>query len=437
MSSRSPESLARRIAALIAVTVVLAMTVLVGATVFFASAALFDSVPLLTLWAIVTVIVCSYGAGRLWARIARRRVPAFRLLAGAAIVGLVCAAAGYTLIGRAAHRDDHAAVSASNYWDLPTGSTIAYRHLPAATATSRSLPVIFLHGGPGTAGDGLPPASAELAAAGYDVYAYDQVGSGRSSRLSDVLDYTVDRQVRDLEAIRQAIAADRIVVIGQSWGGILAARYAAAYPDRVAGVVVSSPGALWSPEYPDGSDGNIRARETPAMTARLDETGSSPRVLAVSVLQAINPVAAHNFWTDDEADDLFRRQLEVLAPLAQAPGRRADLVPASPPGYWVNQMTGVDLASVDDPRPALRSVHVPVLVMRGQYDYKSWPVTREYRDTFPNSTMALIPDAGHAIAADRPELYTATVLAFLTDGRPALPRYEGAEPPPGFANAAR
>ncbi|MBP1160691.1 alpha/beta fold hydrolase [Rhodococcus sp. PvR099] len=437
MASRSPESLGRRITSLIVVTVALVLTALAGAAVFFASAALFDSVPMLTLCAIITVIVCSYGAGRLWARMARKPVPALNLLACATIFGLVCAATGYALVGRAAHQDDRAVVSASSYWDLPTGSNIAYRHLPAAGSATRSMPVIFLHGGPGTAGDGLPPSSAELAAAGYDVYSYDQVGSGRSSRLSQVEDYTVDRQVRDLEAIREVIAADRIVVMGQSWGGILAARYAAAHPDRVAGIVVSSPGALWAPEYPDGSDGNIRAHETPAMTAQLEETGSSPRVFTASVLQAINPVAAHSFWTDNEADEMFRRQLEILAPLAQAPDRRADLVPASPPGYWVNQMTGADLASVDDPRPALRNLRVPVLVMRGQYDYKSWPVTREYRDTFPNSTMVLIPDAGHAIAADRPELYTATVVAFLTDGRPALPRYEEAEPPPGFANASR
>ncbi|MFE3289631.1 alpha/beta fold hydrolase [Rhodococcus sp. NPDC059234] len=100
-------------------------------------------------------------------------------------------------------------------------------------------------------------------------------------------------------------------------------------------------------------------------------------------------------------------------------------------------MTGADLATVDDPRPALREVHVPVLVLRGQYDYKAWPVTREYRDTFPNSTMVLVPDAGHAVAADRPDLYSATVVTFLTDGPSALPRYDGVEAPPGFADAAR
>ena len=91
MASRSPESLGRRITSLIVVTVALVLTALAGAAVFFASAALFDSVPMLTLCAIITVIVCSYGAGRLWARMARKPVPALNLLACATIFGLVCA----------------------------------------------------------------------------------------------------------------------------------------------------------------------------------------------------------------------------------------------------------------------------------------------------------------------------------------------------------
>ncbi|MEV4356383.1 alpha/beta fold hydrolase [Nonomuraea sp. NPDC049625] len=57
-----------------------------------------------------------------------------------------------------------------------------------------------------------------LAAAGFDVYAYDQLGAGRSTRLSDVTGYTVARHVADLEAIRRTIGADRIVIVGQRTG---------------------------------------------------------------------------------------------------------------------------------------------------------------------------------------------------------------------------
>jgi hypothetical protein len=57
----------------------------------------------------------------------------------------------------------------------------------------------------------------QFAADGFRVYLYDQVGSGLSSRLR-VRDYTLERDVADLEAIRQQIGADRLILIGHSWG---------------------------------------------------------------------------------------------------------------------------------------------------------------------------------------------------------------------------
>jgi pimeloyl-ACP methyl ester carboxylesterase len=82
------------------------------------------------------------------------------------------------------------------------------------------------------------------ALAGFDVYAYDQIGAGRSARLADVKAYTVARHVADLEAIRTTIGAEKIVLIGNSWGGTLAANYLAAHPEHggQAGLVVSHAG---------------------------------------------------------------------------------------------------------------------------------------------------------------------------------------------------
>ncbi|MER7130866.1 hypothetical protein, partial [Streptosporangium saharense] len=62
------------------------------------------------------------------------------------------------------------------FWDLPTGSRIAYVALRAAQP--RPTPVIFLHGGPGTPDEGLPEVGTELTALGFDVYSYDQLGAG-------------------------------------------------------------------------------------------------------------------------------------------------------------------------------------------------------------------------------------------------------------------
>ena len=67
-----------------------------------------------------------------------------------------------------------------------------------------------------------------------------------------------------------------------------------------------------------------------------------------------------------------------------------DTVPEDRPagvGFWVNAMTVRDARRIVDPRPALRSVDRPVLVLRGQCDYQRWEGTREYRDVFPNAVL--------------------------------------------------
>lgn len=129
------------------------------------------------------------------------------------------------------------------YWELPTGSRIAYLRLPAV-GPAQATPIIRLHGGPGGYAVTNQRAVAffgHLAQDGYDVYLYDQIGSGLSARLDDPREYTLTRSVANLEAIRQAIGADQLILLGESWGATLAANYMAAYPDHVGRVIFSSP----------------------------------------------------------------------------------------------------------------------------------------------------------------------------------------------------
>jgi proline iminopeptidase len=83
-----------------------------------------------------------------------------------------------------------------------------------------------------------------LARDGHDVWSYDQRGSGRSSRLDDPSGYSTALAVADLERVRQAIGAERIILIGHSYGAYLAAAYIAHHPGRVEQAVFTSPGGL-------------------------------------------------------------------------------------------------------------------------------------------------------------------------------------------------
>ncbi|MGW3289634.1 alpha/beta fold hydrolase [Streptomyces sp. NPDC001002] len=357
---------------------------------------------------IAALIVCC--ALPVYAGVRRRVVTA---LITAAVLLTTALAAYATVLQPLDEAAPHPRSRPTGYWELPTGSRLAYT-LQRAQGTPRATPVIVLHGGPGTPGDGPDPLERLLTTRGYDMYSYDQLGSGRSGRLADPTGYTVARQVADLEAVRARIGADRVVLMGASWGATLAAEYLAAYPDHVSRMVLTSPGVLWAPAWKDRSEGDIWDRLTPDQQRRLDELEASPRLLAWSLLMEANPRAAHALVPDAEIDPVFAKLLTIAAPAATChPDRPLTDLPESVPGFYANQLTTADQLTVRDPRPALRRVHVPTLILRGSCDYKNPGIAREYDEVLPDSTLVTVPDAGHLIDMEQPDVYRRAVTGFV------------------------
>ncbi|MEV6932729.1 alpha/beta fold hydrolase [Dactylosporangium sp. NPDC051485] len=423
-------TLLRRCAGGVLLPVAVVCAVAAGAAGFFATAAATAWIPLLCAAGLVALSAVAYLLA--WPAFAllavrRRRRAATTFAAGVAVV--VGGLAAVTVFRPGPHPAAPAPPAGVRFWDLPTGSRIAYAHA-AATGTPRPAPVIFLHGGPGTPGDGMPRAGTTLAADGFEVYAYDQLGAGRSTRLGDVTGYTVARQVADLEAIRVTIGADKIILIGQSWGGSLAAQYLAAHPQHVARAVFTSPGPIWPGAYPDdGGGGDPWARLSADQRERRDDLLSSPRVAVQSILQAINPNAAHALVGDDEADALLHTIAVLGKDTTGCPGASAAKVHDNHQGFYVNQLTVEDFAHVPDPRPALRQLRVPALIMRGECDFVPWVETYEYRRTLQQATLVYLPHTGHSLESGQPDAYVALLRAYLRDEPLPLPAYTSADPP--------
>ena len=105
-----------------------------------------------------------------------------------------------------------------------------------------SLRLLLLHGGPGCTHEYFEAADSWLPAAEVEYYYYDQLGSGWSDVPADESLWDLPRFVDEVEQVRLTLGLERdsFVLLGHSWGGILAAEYALAHGEHLKGLVISN-----------------------------------------------------------------------------------------------------------------------------------------------------------------------------------------------------
>jgi proline iminopeptidase len=94
----------------------------------------------------------------------------------------------------------------------------------------QGVPVLFLHGGPGTGA--TPTHRRFFDPQAYRIVIFDQRGAGRSTPLAEVRNNTTELLVQDIEALRQLRSIERWHLFGGSWGSTLAIAYAETHPGR-------------------------------------------------------------------------------------------------------------------------------------------------------------------------------------------------------------
>jgi pimeloyl-ACP methyl ester carboxylesterase len=113
------------------------------------------------------------------------------------------------------------------------------------------VPVVFWHAlGPDASGAELSDVAAVLAEAGFHVVALDGPGFGKSPLLPPER-YRLASLVAILDELVEQLELDRPVVMGHSWGGAVAVRYAAAHPEDVRAVVLLDSGHIDYCDLPD------------------------------------------------------------------------------------------------------------------------------------------------------------------------------------------
>lgn len=292
-------------------------------------------------------------------------------------------------------------------WRTPDGGWLAHGVVRAAQATGS--PVVVLHGGPGVPDTaGLLEVYGPLAGLGHDVWAYEQRGAGRSSRLADPSGYGVELDVADLELVRRSIGAERMILVGHSYGAYLATAYAAEHPERVERAVLTSPGDL----DPARAAGNPLDRLSPSQGWDVYRELLSPRALLTYALVQVNPAAARALAGDAEVDARQDRVVSAASPGLHCPGASRREIHGT--GFYANTARSAWRRPPDpDLRERLGHPDIPVLVITGECDYLDRQAAAGYLTAYPDSRLLHLPGAGHDLYLDQPETVRAAVADFL------------------------
>lgn len=255
--------------------------------------------------------------------------------------------------------------------------------------------VVLVHGGPGLSLEAMA-AYEDLVEADLRVVSYDQRGAGRSSDPSDGR-FDLAAHVADLEAVRRSAGADTVSLIGQSWGGAIAAAYTGEHPERVEALVLvgavpldvdvflegqarfrSHLGALQrdgvvADPLPEPADGSCLPAFEAALPAYVSEADLVPRLEGLSCDAATSRATYDAFVSSD------------LAHEARSLGR----------------------------------FRGPVLVVAGEHDAfgPAWAARNARLFTDAAVETHIVDDAGHLVGAEQPESLLSLVRSFLARER--------------------
>ena len=252
--------------------------------------------------------------------------------------------------------------------------------------------LIVVHGGPGVSHEYTRPL-ARLATLGLRVAFWDQRGVGASTRVAPGAQ-TLAGQVRDLDALRRSLGADTVVLAGQSWGGLVALRYALDHPARVRALLLLDAVPASSDELQEAF-ARFHARRR-AYVAR----GLVPAVLP-----------------PPRGDDCGPAQL-ALAPLYYHDPSHplARSLGGSSCREGVLDATWRNIGEFDL-RPALASLAPPALVLSGASDPFGPEMARDLAAALPATrrTVRELPRCGHNGFNECPEPYFDAITRFLSE----------------------
>ncbi len=259
-------------------------------------------------------------------------------------------------------------------------------------------PALFLHGGPGV---GISPGYRRFFdPEHYRVVLVDQRGAGRSTPHAEIRENTTWHIVDDLEKIRQELGIENWIVMGGSWGSLLALCYSIKYPASVAAMIIR--GIFLGRQFE--IDWIHRSRGAALIYPDEWEKYNA------AVFDATDKVAAYCELLNDESKDIrlaaarswtrWEASIMTLFPdpaaLEEMISDHSALSIARIESFFTANNFFLDSENfVLDNADAIATL--PCCIVHGRYDTICPPISAwELHNALPNSSLTIVPNGAHS-----------------------------------------
>ena len=275
----------------------------------------------------------------------------------------------------------------------------------------RGPPLVVVHGGPGASHDYLLPSLYRLASS-YRLVFIDERGSGRSPRLEDPKQYTVEKMADDVEAVRAALQLGKIALLGHSYGGVVVQAYAFKYQANLSHLILASTFSS--------------TRELNEALGRMKQAMPADRRARLEALEKAGLFGKGEIWEHGRYTDEYAKLAWGVGYFPALYGARPepnyDPVEGNTKNSWelYREMWGSHGEFVVDGNlkevewvDRLAEIKVPTLILVGDHDQSDPAMSREMNAKIAGSKLVVLPDSGHMTFVDQPELFIRAIRDFV------------------------
>ena len=267
--------------------------------------------------------------------------------------------------------------------------------------------VLLLHGGPGATHEYFEAADSYFPNAEVEYYYYDQLGSGNSDNPEDPSLWETERFVEEVEQVRIALGLDatNFILLGHSWGGILATEYALKYQENLKGLIISNMVAS-IPEYMKYAE-EVLGPQMPAEV--LSEIKALEAAGEYTSVRYLSLIEEHYY-----PEHVLRRPLnEWPEPVNRSFSKMNYPLYLKMQGPSEFGVVGDATLKDWDRTGDLHRITVPTLSVGAQYDTMDPEGMKRIADSVQNGTFLYCPEGGHMTMYDDADRYFNGIIAFL------------------------